>query len=69
LKGSSFDFAVRVGGKSYYADGAHIDQFGDAHENDGFCNAIRKAEVQGKIVDDRYKISYIKLLPEPQKKD
>jgi hypothetical protein len=62
LKGKSCDLAIRVNGKSYYADGANIDEFGDAHDKEGFCNAIRKAEVQGKVVNDRFKISYIKLL-------
>ncbi len=69
LPGKSCDLAVRIDGKAYYADGADIDNFGDAHANDGFCNAIRKAEVQGELVDNRFKISYIKLLPETKKKN
>lgn len=64
LPGKTCDMAVRIDGKAYYADGANIDSFGDAHAHDGMCNAIRKAEVQGQIVDNRFKISYIKLLPE-----
>jgi hypothetical protein len=67
LAGKTCDMAVRIDGKAYYADGAHIDSFGDAHAHDGMCNAIRKAEVQGEIVDNRFKISYIKLLPEMKK--
>ena len=67
LPGKSCDLAVRIAGKAYYADGANIDAFGDAHEHDGMCNAIRKAEVQGDVVDNRFKISYIKLLPETKK--
>jgi hypothetical protein len=55
--------AVRINGKSYYADGANIDNFGDAHGHDGMCNAVRKAEVQGELVNNRFKITYIKLLP------
>ncbi len=69
LAGKTCDMAVRVDGKAYYADGADIDSFGDAHAHDGMCNAIRKAEVQGEIVNNRYKISYIKLLPEPKKEN
>jgi Family of unknown function (DUF6370) len=68
LQGKTCDMAVRVDGKAYYADGASIDNFGDAHAHDGMCNAIRKAEVQGELVDNRFKISYIKLLP-VEKKD
>lgn len=67
LAGKTCDMAVRIDGKAYYADGAHIDSFGDAHAHDGMCNAIRKAEVQGELVDNRFKISYIKLLPEVKK--
>jgi hypothetical protein len=63
LAGKSCDMAVRIDGKAYYADGADIDNYGDAHAHDGMCNAIRKAEVQGDLVDNRFKISYIKLLP------
>lgn len=69
LAGKTCDMAVRIDGKAYYADGADIDSFGDAHAHDGMCNAIRKAEVQGEVVNNRFKISYIKLLPEPKKED
>lgn len=63
LKGKSCDLAVRIKGKAYFIDGADIDAFGDAHGKMGFCNAIRKAEVQGTIVKNRFKATYIKLLP------
>jgi hypothetical protein len=67
LPGKTCDMAVRIDGKAYYSDGADIDAFGDAHAHDGMCNTIRKAEVQGELVDSRFKISYIKLLPEQKK--
>jgi len=69
LAGKTCAMAVRIDGKAYYADGANIDNFGDAHAHDGMCNAIRKAEVQGELVDNRFKISYIKLLPEKKEKN
>ena len=69
LPGKTCDMAVRIDSKAYYADGADIDSFGDAHAHDGMCNAIRKAEVQGELVDSRFKISYIKLLPEKKADD
>lgn len=69
LAGKTCDMAVRIDGKAYYADGADIDSFGDAHAHDGMCNAIRKAEVQGELVDNRFKISYIKVLPENKSGD
>jgi len=69
LAGKTCDMAVRIDGQAYYADGADIDAFGDAHAHDGMCNAIRKAEVQGGLVGDRFKISYIKLLPQTKPGD
>jgi Family of unknown function (DUF6370) len=63
LKGKSCDLAVRIKGKAYFVDGANIDSFGDAHAGDGFCKAISKAAVQGEIVNNRFKVTYFKLLP------
>jgi Family of unknown function (DUF6370) len=65
LPGTSCDLAVRINGKAYFVDGTAIDDHGDAHAKDGFCSAIRKAEVQGEIVDNRFKATYFKLLPAP----
>ena len=48
LKGKSCDLAVRINGQAYFVDGSDIDSHGDAHAEDGFCNAIRKAKVQGR---------------------
>lgn len=63
LKGKGCDLAIQINGKSYFVDGVHIDSLGDAHAKDGFCNSIRKAEVQGEIKDDRFVASYFNLLP------
>ena len=67
LKGKSCDLAVRINGKSYFVDGANIDDFGDAHGKHGFCNAIRKAKVQGDTVNDRFKATYFQVLPKAKK--
>ena len=64
MKGKACDLAVRLDGKPYFVDGTHIDQHGDAHAADGFCAAVRKAEVVGEIVDNRFKATYFKLLPD-----
>lgn len=57
------DLAVRIGKESYFVDGADIDDFGDAHDKDtGFCEAVRKAEVTGKVEDNRFKATSVKLL-------
>ena len=69
LPGKSCDLAVRIKGRSYFVDGTAIDSHGDAHAKDGFCNAIRKAEVQGEIIDNRFKATYFKLIPVSTKKE
>ncbi len=58
------DLAVRIDGKCYFVDGTAIDSHGDAHKEDGFCNAIRNAEVTGKIIKNRFKVTAFRLLPE-----
>jgi len=67
LPGKSCDLAVRINGKAYFVDGTAIDSHGDAHAKDGFCNAIRKAEVKGEIVNNRFKATYFKLIKAPVK--
>ena len=68
LPGKSCDLAVRIKDKAYFVDGTSIDEHGNAHAKDGFCNAIRKAEVQGEIVDSRFKVTYFKLISKPENK-
>jgi len=62
LKGKSCDLAIRINGKAYFVDGTKIDDYGDSHAKEGFCEAISMAEVQGKIVGDRFNATYFKLL-------
>ena len=62
------DLAIRIDGKSYFVEGTKIDDHGDAHANDGFCNAIRKAEVIGEVKDGKFMVSYFQLLPETKEK-
>ena len=69
LAGKGCDLAVRIDGKSYFVDGTDIDSHGDAHAKDGFCNTVRKAEVQGEIVNDRFKVTYFKVLKSAEKKE
>lgn len=63
MKGTDCALAVRLNDKPYYIEGTHIDDHGDAHAKDGFCNMVRKAEVQGAIAGDKYKVTYFRLLP------
>lgn len=64
IKGEDCNLAVRIDGKAYFVDGSKIDDHGDAHANDGFCNKIRKARVSGHIVNNRFAASSFTLLPE-----
>ncbi|MEO5776382.1 MAG: DUF6370 family protein [Flavobacterium sp.] len=57
------DLAVRIGDKSYFVDGTDIHKHGDAHAADGFCSAVRKAEVVGEVKNDRFVVTEFKLLP------
>lgn len=57
------DLAVKIDNKYYFIEGTTIDDHGDAHADDGFCTSIRKAEVIGKIEDNKFKVTYFKLLP------
>lgn len=62
MDGNNCDLAVRIDGKPYFVDGVAITEFGHPHDKNGFCVAIRKAEVQGEVVNGRFKATYFKLL-------
>ena len=68
MEGHGCDLAVRIDGKPYFVDGTSIDSHGDSHAKDGFCAAIRKAEVVGEVVDNRFKATSFKLLPAKKNK-
>lgn len=68
MKGEGCDLAVKINGKTYFVNGTDIDSHGDAHAKDGFCNAVRKAEVQGEIVNNRFVATYFKLIKETAEK-
>ena len=57
------DLAVRLDGKAYFVEGTDINKHGDAHAHDGFCSAIRQAEVVGEVKDNKFVVSQFKLLP------
>lgn len=62
MKGDDCELAVRIAGKTYLVEGTSIDEHGNAHAADGFCNMIRKAEVKGEVVDNKFKASYFRLV-------
>ncbi len=63
MKGKGCNLAVRINGKEYFTDGTSIDDHGDAHSDDGFCNSIRKVQLQGDTSINRFKVTYFKLMP------
>lgn len=62
MEGKGCHLAIKLNGKNYFVDGTGIDDHGDAHDAEGFCNAIKKAKVQGEIVGDRFKVSFFELI-------
>ena len=63
MKGDECSLAVRIKGIAYPVESAKLDDYGDAHAADGMCKVIRKAEVEGRIVDGRFRPRSITLLP------
>lgn len=63
LPGAGCDLAVRIDGQAYFVDGTGIDDHGDAHASDGFCNAVRHARVTGEVINGRFVARSFELLP------
>ena len=55
--------AVKIDGKIYYVKGTGIDDHGDAHSKTGFCNAVRKAKIEGNIKGDEFIAKKFEVLP------
>lgn len=64
MPGNGCDLAIRIDGNVYFVDGSSIDDHGDAHAEDGLCNAIRKAKVTGTIHNGRFQSKKIELVNE-----
>lgn len=62
MPGKGCKLAVRIDGHPYFVSGTDIDSHGDAHAHQGFCEAIRTAEVQGSLVKDKFEVTYFKLI-------
>ena len=60
--------AVEIHSDIYYVEGTTIDDHGDAHASDGFCNVVRKAHVEGIIDDGRFYLDKFRLLKYREKK-
>lgn len=66
LQGESCDLALRDGEQAWFVDGTLIDDHGDAHADDGFCNAVRQARVSGHVEGDRFVVTDFELLPDDE---
>ena len=62
MPGKECYLAVKYEGKAYAVEGTGLDDHGDAHEEKGFCMAVRKAKVQGNLKGDKFVVSYFELL-------
>ena len=62
MKGNGCLLAVKFKDKNYFVDGTGIDDHGDAHDKEGFCNATKKVKVQGSVIKDRFVVSYFELV-------
>ena len=61
MEGKECELAVKIKDSKYYVSGTGIDDYGDAHSEKGFCNAIRKADIQGEVIENKFHITYFKL--------
>ena len=53
-KDRTFSLSIQINKKAYNVKGTHIDDHGDSHAKDGFCNAVRVAKVSGKVEKDDF---------------
>jgi hypothetical protein len=68
MKGDGCKLAIRMNQKDFLVDGTDIDDYGDAHDQEGFCNAASNVKVQGRIVGDRFLVTYMELVKKEEKK-
>ncbi len=54
--------AVEIHSEIYYVNGTTIDDHGDSHGSDGFCNIIRKAHVEGVVDGNKFLLEKFSLL-------
>jgi hypothetical protein len=66
MKEKGCNLAIRFNGRAYFVDGTKIDEHGDAHAANGFCNKIRHADVSGSIINNRFVATNFKLLEEKE---
>ncbi|QYS88292.1 DUF6370 family protein [Flavobacterium davisii] len=65
-KDKNCTLSIRYQNKVYNVIGTTIDDHGDAHANDGFCNTIRKAKVSGTLKEGIFLVQKFNLVPTNQ---
>jgi hypothetical protein len=60
--------AIQYAGKKYWVDGTTINDHGDEHSEEGFCQATRKAEVKGTFDGDKFHATSFVILTKKKKK-
>jgi hypothetical protein len=68
LKDKDCMLAIRKDDKVLHVKGTDIDDHGDAHGDDGFCNATHRARVQGQAKGDIFVVTYFELIPKTAKR-
>ena len=63
MPGDDCQLAIKLDNKKYYVEGPNINDYGGSHSKNGFCKVVRKAQVQGKVIGDKFVATYFKLLP------
>ena len=53
-KDRTCSLSIQINEKAYNVKGTPIDDHGDSHAKDGFCNAIRVAEVSGEVKKNNF---------------
>ena len=56
------NLAVKIGEKAYFVDGTSIDEHGDAHSHDGFCEVIKNAKVTGEVIAGRFAVNTFEIV-------
>ena len=64
MEGEGCTLAVRLYGEGLYVEGTDIDDHGDAHAADGFCEMVREARVTGEVRDGKFHAEAFALLPQ-----
>ena len=52
MKNEDCSLSIQINDKAFNVKGTKIDDHGDSHAKDGFCNAVRVAKVSGKVKEN-----------------